>query len=185
MWQRQWKLSNLWKKENVCYCLLQDQIQCCSKDVTALTERAPQTSTGVARYGFLIIQSNLIYCMKGKCWFHAYLQLSVTCPDIQRSQLPWNSGKMATCWVNCVYACLVICCVKANKTQDVAIQSSCSKLTSRIYCTYEELSIVIDMLGIFEAFSVFKPSEVLYWCWSEVLFCFFVDKVLHLHRKKF
>ena len=153
--------------------------------MTALTGRAPKTSTRVARYGFLIIQSNLIFCVKGKCRFHTYLHLSVTFPDIQQSQLPWNSRKVATCWINCMYACLVRCYIKVNKTQDIAIQSSRSKLTSRMYCTYEELSIVIDILGIFEAFSVFKPSEVLLLMLVGSSFLIFVDKVLHLHRKTF
>lgn len=65
--------------------------------MSALTERAPKTSAGVARYGFLIIESNLIVHVKGICRFHTYLQFSVTFPDIQQVSAAlkfWRSGYM-------------------------------------------------------------------------------------------
>jgi len=56
-----------------------------------------------------------------------------------------------------------------------------------MYCTYKELFIVIDLLVIFEAFSVFQPSKVLLLILvgSSFTFLIFVDEVLHQHRKTF
>lgn len=172
------------RKKMFATVLLQDKIQCFSRNMTALTERPPKTNMGDARYGFPLIQSNLTSHVKGRFNF-MHICSSQLLFQISKSELPWDSGKVATCWINCVHAWLVRRC-EANKTQDRTIQSSCNKPAGRMYCVHEDLSVVIDTLK-FSVSSVFQPCEALLFVLvrTSAFLVNFADQVLLLHRTRF